>query len=257
MISIDVRGLDDVQRRLQSIASEQIPYATMLAMNTTAFAVREKLQQTMRGVFDRPTPWLINQVRVHKATKNNLTAIVDTLEEISPYSSGVYERVLAPHIYGGERNLRKAEIRLQRAGILPAGWFCVPAPDAPLDQYGNLPASWWLMLLSWLNALQWSSQGAIQNRAEKVSTRKNKLERAGVKVFAAIPGREKTLGLHPGIYLRQSKDGYRAIHAAILFVRRVTYRSRFDWLGVANQTAFEVLPDAIEKGISNALATAR
>lgn len=267
MISIDVRGLPEMQKRLHSLAAGQIPYATMIALNNTAFAVRAKLQDTMRSVFDRPTPWLLNQVTVSKATKDHLTAVVGTLEGkqtatgknagFTRFSSGVYERVLAPHIQGGTRELRKAEVRLQRAGILPTGWLCVPSPNAPLDQYGNLPESWWVMILSWLNALQWSSQGAMQNRAEKLSKRKNKLERAGIEVFAAIPGRDKTRQLHPGIYLRQRKDGYQSIHAAILFVRRVTYRARLDWMGVANATALEVLPGEIEKGILKAIETAR
>ena len=267
MIILDVRGLNSVQRQLQSLASEQMPYALMVALNNTAFAVRDGLKLEIQRVFDRPTPWLVNQVRVRKATKQDLTSIVGTLEGLknqygqnagfSRTSSGIYERILSPHIYGGSRQFRGAEVRLQRAGILPPGWFCVPAPDAPLDRYGNLPSAWWVMILSWLNALQWSSQGATQNRAEKISKRMNKLERAGIQVFAALPGRALTRHLHPGIYLRQQRGGYKIIKAAILFVSKVTYRARLDWLGIANRITQEKLPGEVENGIRRAIDTAR
>lgn len=268
MIAVDVRGLPEVQRALRNLASDQIPYAMMTALNTTAFKVRGALQQEMQTVLDRPTPWLLRQVAVAKATKQNLTAIVGTPEGIKDQygrnagfsrvtSSGVYERIISPHVDGGPRRLRSSEHRLQKAGILPQGWYAVAAPDAPLDSYGNLPASWWVMILSWLNALGDSSQGSIQNRVDKVSKRKNKLERAGLSVFAAIPGRAKTRHLHPGIYVRQAKNGLRAMQAAILFVNRVTYRQRLDWYGVAERTVREELPDAMAKAVQRAIDTAR
>lgn len=76
MITVDARGIEEVQRRLESLAREQIPYATMLAINETAFAVRGAVQDEMKRVFDRPKPWTINQVRVRKATKTKLVAVV-------------------------------------------------------------------------------------------------------------------------------------------------------------------------------------
>ena len=82
MIRIDVRGMDSVQAALSHLATDQIPYATMTAINTVAFRVKNALQAEMRSVFDRPTPWLLKQVTVRKATKQSLTAVVGTLEGI-------------------------------------------------------------------------------------------------------------------------------------------------------------------------------
>ena len=267
MITMDVRGMPEVQAALRNLAVEQLPFALATAMNTTAFKVKDALQAEMRSVFDRPTPWLIRQVAVAKATKQNLTAVVGTPEGVkdaqgnnagfSRTSSGVFERVLSPNIVGGSRRLKAAEHRLQKAGILPAGWFAVPAPDAPLDQYGNLSGAWWMLLLSWLNAAQWSSEGATQNRAEKVSKRKNKLQRAGLEMFAAIPGRARTRHLQPGVYLRQRKGKFNALKPLLLFVSGVDYKTRFDWGGVIQQTVETELPAAVAAAVQRAIDTAR
>lgn len=268
MISVDVRGMREVQAALRNLASEQIPFAIMTAINSTAFKVKNALQAEMQSVFDRPTPWLIRHVAVAKATKENLTAIVGTPEGIKDISgkgagfsrvtsSGVFERYISPHIEGGSRLPRNAETRLRKAGLLPQGWFAIPAPDAPLDSYGNLSGQWWMMLLSWLNAAQWSSQGASQNRAEKVSKRKNKLERQGVELFAATPGNARTRHLKPGVYARQRKGGFNTIKPLLLFVSRVTYQSRLDWAGIQQRTVEKELPDAMRAAVQRAIDTAR
>ena len=268
MIKLDIRGLPEVRSALNNLAQEQIPFAMMVAINNTAFKVRAALQDEMKSVFDRPTPWLIRQVAVAKATKTSLTAVVGTPEGIQDMygnptgfsrtsSSGVYERIISPHVVGGGRDMRPAEWRLEKAGILPPGWRAVPAPDAPLDSYGNLSAQWWMMLLSWLNAAQWSSQGAIQNRAEKTSNRKNRLQRAGMELFAAIPGRPRTRHLQPGIYARQRKDGFNSIKPLLLFVRSVTYKKRLDWTGITTRTVETELPDAMASAVRLAIETAR
>ena len=63
MIKLDIRGLPEVRSALDNLAQEQIPFAMMVAINNTAFKVRAALQDEMKSVFDRPTPWLIRQVR--------------------------------------------------------------------------------------------------------------------------------------------------------------------------------------------------
>jgi len=267
VITLDVRGLETVQRQLRNLADEQMPYAMMLALNDTAFKVRAALQAEVKSVFDRPTPWLVNQVTVRKATKKDLTAIVGTLEGIknqygqnmgfSRSSSGVYERILEPHIQGGQRQQKKSELRLQRAGLLPSGWIMVPGPGMPLDVYGNPLSSELIMILSWLNAMNWSSQGASQNRAEKVTRRKNKAEKRGEEYFVIGRTSEKALGssyLRPGVYKRL-RD--RRIKAMFFFVSKYAYKARLDWNGIARQTAEQELGPAMAVAMQRAIATAR
>lgn len=271
MIALDIRGLPEIQQALRNLAEEQMPYAMMTAINTTAFKVKNALQAEMKSVFDRPTPWLIRQVAVAKATKQNLTAIVGTPEGIkdqygknagfSRSSSGVYERIIDPHVSGGSRRLRSSEHKLRAAGILPQGWFAVPAPDVELDQYGNLSGGWWVIVLSWLNAFGDTSQGSIKNRIDKTSKRKNKLEKAGLELFAAIPGRARTRHLKPGVYLRQVKGKGRnrlnVLKPLLLFVNRVNYKTRLDWEGVAQRTVAAEMPAAMAAAVQRAIDTAR
>lgn len=269
MIRLDIRGLPEVQRMLRNLATEQMPFAVSTALNTVAFKAKDAIQAEMKTVFDRPTPWTIRQVAVAKATKKNLTAIIGTPEGIKDAqgrnagfsrttSSGVYERILTPHIEGGKRLARPAEVRLRKKGILPSGWVAVPAPGADLDQYGNLSSSWWLIILSWLDALQWSSQGAVQNRAEKISKRKNKLERAGLQLFSVTPGQQRTRHLKPGVYFRKYIKGkMNKINPILLFVLRASYQARLDWYGVLQKTVEKEMPAAMSKAIQRAIETAR
>lgn len=263
MIEIDIRGIAEVQRMLRGLADEQIPFAVSTAINTVAFKAKNAIQSEMKAVFDRPTPWTIRQIAVAKATKKDLTAVIGTPEGIkdakgnnagfSRYtSSGIFERILTPHIEGGARLPRPAEVRLRKAGILPDGWVAVPGKTMKLDQYGNLSSAWWLIILSWLNALQWSSQGANQNRAQKTSKRKNKLEKKRISLFAVIPNRGAS-HLLPGVYMRQG----RKISMALLFVSTTGYRARLDWYGVLLKTVERELPEAMSTAIQRAIDTER
>lgn len=47
----------------------QLPYATSVALNRTAEAVRQALVQQTQQVFDRPTPYTLNALRVARASK--------------------------------------------------------------------------------------------------------------------------------------------------------------------------------------------
>ncbi len=264
MIVIDARGFQGLEAVFSSLSREQLPYALKTAINNVAFEVMRAEKAAMLAAFDRPTPWLVRQVAVKPATKQDLTAVIGTPEGIRDIhgrnvgfgrsSSGVFERVLEPHIEGGVRLPKASEIRLRAAGVLPAGWFAIPGKDAPLNAYGNLSGDWWMMLLSWLNAGQWSRQGAIQNQAEKVTNRKNKLQRQGATMFAVIPNRGS--GMKPGVYIRKAGKGG-ALKRVLLFVPSVNYRRRLDWFGVFDRTVRATLPDAAASAVRRALETAR
>lgn len=261
MLAIDLRGIQEGQAFFVRVAGDSLRYAQMTAINDVAFQVRAAELAEMRRVFDRPTPWLQRQVAVRKATTQTLTALIGTPEGVKDAygnnagfarsSSGVFERILAPHIEGGSREAKAGERRLRAAGILPGGWFAVPGKGATLDQYGNLSGQWWMMILSWLNAAQWSSQGAMQNRAEKRSKRRNTLERQGYDLFAVRPGQASRL--RPGVYLR--KGG--SIKSILMFVSSVSYRKTLDWFGVFDRTVRAELPGAAERAVRRALETAR
>lgn len=262
MIDITIQGIQEAQRFFNQLSADQLPYAQMVTINDVAFKVKAAEQAEMRRVFNSPIhPWLLRQIAVRKATKQDLTAVVGTPEGVRDVygnnagfarsSSGVFDRILTPHIAGGTREAKAGERRLRTAGILPNGWFAVPGKGATLDQYGNLSGQWWMMILSWLNAAQWSSQGAMQNRAEKISKRRNRLERQGYDLFAASPNQGSRL--HPGVYLR--KGG--SVKPILIFVSSVSYQKILDWFGVFERTVRAELPVSAERAVQRAIATAR
>ena len=76
MITLDIRGLPEIERMLRNLADKQMPFALSSALNSTAFAVQKFEKQRIPTVFDRPTPLIQGAFRVEKATKQELTAKV-------------------------------------------------------------------------------------------------------------------------------------------------------------------------------------
>lgn len=126
---------------LSRLASDQIPYATMAAVNNVAFAVRSQQSQRLPQVFDRPTPLIKGAVRVVKATKESLTAKV----EVDPRRTVA----LQAHEMGGRRNVQKLEAALRNRGLLPMGSAVVPV-DVDLDVYGNPRRAAVNQVVNWL-----------------------------------------------------------------------------------------------------------
>jgi len=74
---IDVRhNIKEVTKGLSSVQKKQIPFATMLALNDTAFALHKTYKKQTEQKFDDPTPFTKKGFRVKKAKKTHLEAIV-------------------------------------------------------------------------------------------------------------------------------------------------------------------------------------
>lgn len=215
--------------------NEQIKQASVQAINDTAFKARKDMQAEMRAVFDRPTNYIVSSVKVEQATLTNGVATV-----VPTYKGGKGiepTKVLAAEVYGGPRRLKRAEVALQRAGILPAGYFTVPGGGAkPLfDQYGNLKASFIVQLLTYFKAM--GEQGYKANMSDK---RKAKLANKGRSAggFVTINGVEyfvafgklrggKTEHLAPGIWSRTGVHGV-DVKPILMFVKQPSYRKRLN-----------------------------
>jgi hypothetical protein len=76
-MKIDVKtNIKEVTKGLTKIQKKQIPFATMLALNDTAFAVHKTMKAQTKQKFKHASNYTQKAFRVEKAKKTNLTAIV-------------------------------------------------------------------------------------------------------------------------------------------------------------------------------------
>ncbi|QBI77096.1 hypothetical protein [Pseudomonas phage vB_Pae_CF3a] len=74
MISIKPEGFQQQLADLTELEQRQIPYATATALTRTAQGLMDRLRDEMRVVFDRPTPYTLNSLRMVPARKDRLEA---------------------------------------------------------------------------------------------------------------------------------------------------------------------------------------
>lgn len=230
MASIEIRNLAEVQALLARLGNDQIPYATMIAVNNVSFAVRTQQTQRLPQVFDRPTPLIQGSVRVVKATKESLTAtvVVDPPRAVA----------LQAHESGGRRNVQKLEAALRDRGLLPAGMVAVPV-EVELDAYGNPRRAAVNQVVNWL------ATGAVKRK------------RAGFFVIT----QQQRGGLRPGIYYASSGtvlgQATFAISRWFAFTREPIYARRLGFVRTGKQEALRLLPGETSRAIQRAIETAR
>ncbi|MBB1074481.1 hypothetical protein HUU62_08665 [Rhodoferax sp. 4810] len=250
MIRIDTTDLRNLVGSLDRLAKE-MPYAVMRAINNTAFQVRTAEQAEISNVFDRPTPWLLKTIYVTKATTQRLSAAVGPNEWFtkSGYRVGhstPWERVLAPHVYGGKRINKAFENRLRAARLLPDGWYAVPGQGAKLDAYGNMRGGDLVAIMSWIGAMGLYA-GDNMNKRAKQSQRRNKAQQRGESYFAL---RTATHGLAPGVYKKTGRTWVTSrIKPVLIFVNKSNYRKRLDYYGVANRVVNSVFEAELIKEV--------
>jgi len=259
-VKIDVSSnLDEVLRKFEALPAKQIPFAVSLALNETAKRVKESWTKEMSSVFDRPTPFTLNSPMVSKrATKQDMTAVVKIKDWVGGKGTAPAD-YLQPQIQGGSRVPKKFESALRRVGLLFPGEFAVPASGAQLDQYGNLSRGEVVRMLSFLRAFgeQGYSANITDDKRRRVSRTGVKLKRQGYGYFVprhGADGRDRHLAR--GIWRREGLHGVNLV-PIISFVRSVSYKKRFDPLGVAQRIVKAVLPVEANKAINKALETMR
>jgi hypothetical protein len=249
-------------------AVRQVPFAQSTAINQTARDVQAALVEELPRVFDRPTPYIRNSIRITTwARKGTPIAVI---EPKYPGGKGVDpQKVLEAEVFGGTRRYKRAEVALQRVGILPMGFYIVPGSSAPLDEYGNVKGSFIVQLLSYFQAF--SEQGY---RANMTAKRKSRLAKAGrtaqgfrtingVEYFVSY-GRLRSLSmasdhyssLHPGIWARSGIHGS-TVKPILLFVPNANYRVRYDFPALGERVALERFPINFEAAMAAAMRTAR
>lgn len=190
MIKIDVRtDFAQVQREIDAIG-KQARFAAAKALTQTAVTLRQDVASGLSSELDRPKPQTTRAMRVEKATRDNLTAVLRFTNRGEGVPAAEY---LAHNITGGQRGLKRSELMLRAAGILPPGLVTIPGKAAKLDAYGNMSRGQIVSILSYFRAF-----GATALNSGRMN-RRAKGTRSKAEYFV-VPVRDRRLGLYPGIW---------------------------------------------------------
>lgn len=240
---------------LTGVATKQAEFAMMTTMNKAAYETTQVLGRNMAAVFDRPTSWVLNSIRYVKATRSNLVAKID-LDRWGNKAGVSVHQVLNAQIHGGTRNLKRSEVALSRIGVLPSGMAIVPGSAAKMDKNGNMSAAQIVQIISWFGAF--GEQGYSANMKDagrrRLGRGNKKQGRYGFAYFALQKSHGK---LRPGIYQRFDTSFGSSVKPVMIFVKKPSYKKRFDFYELGTRTAMNVLNRDLPAAVANAIRTAR
>lgn len=216
-ISDAMSMLDDVHRR-------HIPFAAVYAATLTARDVKTHQVRVMQRVFDRPTPYVLNALRVKPATRNDPVASV----EFKEFGGTPVKRMMNPNIHGGGRSLKSHERQL-------GGRFHAPGREIEREVYGNVRGSVYRRILSQLNL----STNVDANASDSV---RSKRKRKG-DVYFKLPN-----GM---VLYRKGRD----VKVALVPIKAPVYRKRFPFYEEARMVVADKYPENFITALNRAMAT--
>ena len=237
MLTISRTGnVADVIASARNIPTGVIPYAAATALTRTAKAGQAEIVAKMPSVFDRPTRYTLNALRIQPATKDKLTASVSVKNQVS--SGTRPESYLLPEVQGGPRSEKRFERALRYSGILSAGQRVMPGDATALDANGNVSAREISRVLSTLKKVK-----ATSSTRDRKTGKKLKKGRAlandlfvGQPMSGTGPLARPRAGTVQGIYRREG----RRIRPLFIFTNNVpAYRRRLDFDGTVERVVRE------------------
>ena len=245
-----------VETNFQSIrealkkAADQVPFAAAVALTATARKVVDAQTKVMARVFDRPTAFTLNSLRVVPAKKSTLVATVQTKDAGASGRSA--DTWLAPGITGGPRREKGIERAMRAAGILPSGMSMVPGPGAQLDSFGNWRRA---HMAAVLVDMRVAGIKAVERRVGKAKAKDAQRTRPRQSRYFVVPSQDGDL--EPGIYERRRSGFGTAIRAVAFFTRgRPRYRKRFPFEQVGKRVANKEFPIEFDRAFEAAMQTA-
>lgn len=227
MSSIDLKADLSGSIKWSATLASQMPFATSLALNKTAFDIRQQLNYETTRYFDRPTRFTQTAFRVDKSTKSNLSALI--------YAEDKRARYLRFGIDGGQRpqkGFEKAFLSdIIATRTVPPNAQLVPTRLVRLNGAGNV------------------SLGTIR----RISQGLNGSARGGF--FYGKPAHGgKNANKPVGIYRRSREQLFPYFYAK---TQRTTYRPRFPMAAISFRIANTRWMDYLMSSLSQAVASAR
>lgn len=252
-IGYKVTGLTGIQKSLELIGND-LSFAMAKALTKTAYAVKPKVVDKMKTVFDRPTPYSLNSLWVSPATKDRLESTIKLKDEKDKGGTEAH-KYLGPEIFGGDRNLKRFEIALQYAGVLPKNMFIVPGAGAEIDRYGNMNNGQIIKILSYFKAFEMT----LGRRANITDKRKAKMAKGiknrrvsnlGISYFSL---QNRKNGLPPGIYQKVSYANSKKIKPVMIFVKKPMYNGIFAFYDIIEEEVNKRWWDIFSKSLSETI----
>lgn len=202
--------------------ARQMPFATSLALNRTAFDIRQLFNYETQRYFDRPVPFTQRAFLVDRSTKQNLEAVV--------YAEARRARYLRFGIDGGLRPQKGLERKFlgQQVGNIPAGAQLRPTGAVRRDSGGNV------------------SLATLRSISSKVAP-------SGAN--SVMVGKPRGGARPPGIYQRTTANKLRPLFIASS--ARAGYRPRFPIGQLGTQLAEQRFMGYLISSLEQAIATAR
>lgn len=244
-LAIRSENLERVASELASLGGGKTRQAIAKALNDVGFQAKRAMEQELRSVFDKPSPFITKSVKVFAATPGDLSvAIAPTLDSRNRPSTGGKvgvdpQDVLQAQEFGGRRRDKRSEVALRRAYILPAGFqTAIPATPYPgsVDAYGNIRGPFIVQLLSYLQAF--GEQGFKANMTDKRrrSLHKGSAKQAGRRYFVSL-GRYRDAARHlaPGIWAASGPGGV-DVRPVLMFVKSPNYKPRLSMKAIVERS---------------------
>lgn len=238
MLRIKTEGAELLSRKLSEIEQRQLPFATAVALNRTAQAVKDAEIEAMKAQFDRPTRFTLNSLFIKPAKKNRLESVVWVKDYASKAQAPT--RWLLPEVMGGGRGQKRSEALLSARGILPGGKAILPGKGMTLDSHGNISRGQIQKILSGLGA-----QG--DKHANSTDSKRSDANR---RRFFVLGRGDAALGI-------AARTGKRTVRMMLAFGKAPSYGSLLDFFGIANRVIRDRLPGELEKALGAAVLSAK
>lgn len=249
--------------RLYIDVEKQVRYATSVALNKTAESVRDAIRDKMQQVFDRPTPYTLNALRILRSNRETLRAKVDFREASGKGIAA--DKFLSPQVYGGPRQEKRFEAAMRRTGKT-ARRFLVPGAGAVLDAYGNVSRGQIIQVMSYFEAL--GDNGYRANSTAKSRRRLAKFGKTedgyrkigGVQYFISrgkgTQANGRSQPLDAGVWRKTGVHGA-DVKPVFLFVDQPQYRPALPFYETAEDVFAASFDENYDTALEAAIRTAR